>query len=66
MAGRKRDSQNEQEVKNPLSGFAASPFLSRLAREGGRRQRGGAALARRPLVSTAPVSDDVRFGLHCV
>ncbi len=32
---------------NPLRRFAPSPF-SRLRREGGRRQRGGAALARRP------------------
>ena len=47
MAGRKRNSQNKHEV-NPLSGCAASPFLSRCAREGGRHQRGGAALARCP------------------
>ncbi len=36
-------------MNNPLSGFAASPFSRACAREGGRRQRGGAALARRPL-----------------
>ncbi len=57
MGRRKRNSQNQREV-NPLSGYAASPFLSRCAREGGRRQRGGAALARRPLVCAAPVSCD--------
>ncbi|MFP5486641.1 MAG: hypothetical protein ACLGHV_13390, partial [Gammaproteobacteria bacterium] len=33
-----------------------SPFLSRCAREGGRPQRGGAALARGPLGWTAPDS----------
>ncbi len=35
------------DVNNPLSGCAASPFSHRCAlREGGRHQRGGAALAR--------------------
>ena len=38
----------------PLSRLAASP-LSRLRREGGRRQRGGAALARRLSLGRAPV-----------
>jgi len=57
MGRRKRNSQDQHEV-NPLSGYAASPFLSRCAREGGRRQRGGAALARRPLVCAAPVLCD--------
>ena len=42
-------------MNNPLSGFAASPFSRACAREGGRRQRGGAALARRLLASAAPV-----------
>ncbi|PTT19823.1 hypothetical protein DBR12_11325 [Acidovorax sp. HMWF029] len=52
--------KSERRVRgNPLSGCAASPFLSRCAREGGRRQRGGAALARRPLAWAAPVSKDV-------
>ncbi|AYM96612.1 hypothetical protein EAG14_11675 [Acidovorax sp. 1608163] len=54
--GRRRErGDGRLEIKyNPLRRFAPSPF-SRLRREGGHRQRGGAALARRSQAWAAPV-----------
>jgi aspartyl protease family protein len=43
----------------PPEALRVVPLLSRFARKGGRRQRGGAALARRPLAWAAPVFTNI-------